>query len=146
MLIMKVIIPVLIYLFFFISCSNNRESSDTGLSIIEVNDVTTSGKQYEGTFESADDGSSLNIEKLDSLTVKVSIGLFRLTDIEDGVGELPNGHIKFRATDAAGNPIGGTIGIDGDDAILTFTESTWEYIPSGTTFHFVRKSGFCDSL
>lgn len=38
-----------------------------------------------------------------------------------------------------GNPISGEITVSGDTAKLVFTDSTWEYLPDGTTYTFDRK-------
>lgn len=71
----------------------------------------------------------------------VQIGIFRLTSLSDGVGELTADGMNFRATDASGNPISGTITVDGETATVTFTDSTWEYLPNGTAFRYRKSSG-----
>ena len=68
----------------------------------------------------------------------VQISIYRLTSIPDGVGRDTGDGIFFTATDAAGNPISGTVTLDGRTATLTFTDSTWEYLPNGTSFQFIR--------
>ena len=68
----------------------------------------------------------------------VEIGIYRLTTMDDGIGELTEDGLKFTATDAAGNPIGGIITLDGDVATVTFTDSTWGYIQNGDTFLYIR--------
>lgn len=70
----------------------------------------------------------------------VQISIYRLTSISDGVGQDTDDGISFTATDAAGNPISGTITLDGSTATVTFTDSTWGYLPSGTSFQFTRSS------
>ena len=70
----------------------------------------------------------------------VQISIYRLTSINDGVGQDTGDGISFTATDAAGNSISGTITLDGSTATITFTDSTWEYLPSGTSFQFTRSS------
>lgn len=92
-----------------------------------------------GKFENKNDESTLTISKEDNGRIKVEIGLNRLTTIDDGQGVLSDNGLTFSATDAAGNPIYGEIIIDGDIAKLIFTQSTWEYLPKGTTFTFERK-------
>ena len=92
-----------------------------------------------GEYEDKNDGSTLTISKNEKGRIKVEIGLTRLTSIDDGVGMLSDKGLTFSATDAAGNPIYGKIVIDGNTAILTFSQSTWEYLPNGTTFVFERK-------
>lgn len=92
-----------------------------------------------GEYENSNDGSTITISKSDNGRIKVEIGLTRLATIDDGVGVLFDNGLTFSATDAAGNPIYGEIAIEGNTAKLTFTESTWEYLPDGTTFTFKRK-------
>ena len=74
----------------------------------------------------------------------VQISIYRLTLIIDGVGQDTGDSISFTATDAAGNPISGTITLDGSTATVTFTDSTWEYLPSGTSFQFTRSPNVPD--
>ena len=62
-----------------------------------------------------------------------------LTSMDDGEGVLSDNGLTFSSTDAAGNPIYGEIVVEGNRAILTFTQSTWEYLPNGTTYTFQRK-------
>jgi len=88
----------------------------------------------------SNDGSTITIsEKTIMVGLNVEIGLTRLATIDDGVGVLFDNGLTFSATDAAGNPIYGEIAIEGNTAKHTFTESTWEYLPDGTTFTFKRK-------
>lgn len=87
---------------------------------------------------SANDGSTLTIDNRINSGPRVNISLFRLTDIEGGIAKISDGTLTFTATDAAGQPIGGRITFEGDTAHLTFTESSWEYLPKGTTYTFVR--------
>ena len=91
-----------------------------------------------GEYEDKNDGSTLTISKNENGRMKVEIGLTRLTSIDDGIGTLSDKGLTFSATDAAGNPIYGEIVVEGNRAILTFTQSTWEYLPNGTTYTFQR--------
>ena len=68
----------------------------------------------------------------------VQISIYRLTAILDGVGQDNGDGIFFTATDAAGDPISGTVTLDGRTATLTFTDSTWGYLPNGTSFQFIK--------
>lgn len=70
----------------------------------------------------------------------VQIGIYRLTSLEDGVGELTADGLLFTATDAAGNPISGIITGDGQTATVTFTDSTWEYLPNDSSFRYTKVS------
>lgn len=92
-----------------------------------------------GEYEDSNDGSTLTIYKKENGRIGVEIGLMRLSTIDDGLGTLSDCGLDFSATDAAGNPIYGEIVVEGNRAILTFTQSTWEYLPNGTTYTFQRK-------
>ena len=91
-----------------------------------------------GTYTDINDGSTLEIGNSTNSGLSVKINLFRLTDIDDGIGLISDGVLIFNATDAAGNPIKGKITLDSDTATLVFTESTWEYLPNGTSYSFIR--------
>ena len=73
-------------------------------------------------------------------TYFVQISIYRLTSISDGVGQDAGDGISFTATDAAGDPISGMITFDGKTATVTFTDSTWEYLPNGTSFQLTKSS------
>lgn len=96
--------------------------------------------KFIGTYTDVKDGSTLEIGESKNADASVKISLFRLTDIDDGIGRVSDGTLDFSATDASGNPIEGKIILDNDTARLTFTKSTWEYLPSGTSFGFVRNA------
>lgn len=104
-------------------------------------DKSTSAEQsFIGEYTDLNDGSTLIIGKNANSEPSVKISLFRLTDIDNGIGKVSDGTLTFTATDAAGQPIGGKITFDGDTAHLIFTESTWEYLPNGTAYSFIRGS------
>ncbi len=86
-----------------------------------------------GEYVDSNDGSTLTIIKEENGRLKLGISLTRLG------GALSDKGLTFSATDAAGNPIYGEIIIDGNNAKLKFTKSTWEYLPVGTTYTFQRK-------
>ena len=99
--------------------------------------------QYDNAYEietytDLNDGSTLTIDNRTNSGPRLNISLFRLTDIDGGIAKVSDGTLTFTATDAAGQPIRGRITFDGDTAHLTFTESSWEYLPNGTTYSFVR--------
>ncbi|MCM1112676.1 MAG: hypothetical protein NC399_05425 [Muribaculum sp.] len=83
---------------------------------------------------------NLEIAKGEDGKYIVQIGIFRLTQINDGVGELTAEGMKFTATDAAGNPISGVITVEGQTATVTFTDSTWEYLPNGSAYQYTKSS------
>lgn len=103
------------------------------------NDNTSAG--FIGEYTDPNDGSTLLIGKDTNSGASIKISLIRLTDIDDGIGTVAGDTLTFTATDAAGSPIKGKIALDGDTATVIFTESTWEYLPNGTTLHFMRNAG-----
>ena len=70
----------------------------------------------------------------------VQIGIFRLTTLNDGVGELTPEGMLFTATDAAGNPISGIITLKDEIATVKFTDSTWSLLENNTVFQYIKKS------
>ncbi len=99
---------------------------------------TSDEKCFIGEYTDQNDGSTLQISENPNPGPSIQISLFRLTDIDNGIGKISDDTLTFTATDAAGNPIKGEITLDGDTAHLTFIESSWVYLPKGTTYSFVR--------
>ena len=93
---------------------------------------------YVGEYQDgvSDSGLTIGFGADGNYTVQISI--YRLTAILDGVGWNTGGGIRFIATDASGDPISGTITLDGGTATVTFTGSTWEYLPDGTSFQYTK--------
>ncbi len=119
-------------------------SAPDTLPVVALEPPYTSGheepvcnERYIGKFEDRNDGSTLLIGRAEN-GYNVMIALSRLTEIDDGAGKLKDGLLVFTATDASGNPISGTITVNEDTAKLVFTDSTWEYLPAGTTYTFER--------
>lgn len=102
------------------------------------NDEYVYNEKYFGKFKDRSDGSSLEISRAEN-GYNVLIKLIRLTEIDDGIGKLKDGKLLFMGKDASGNPISGAITVQGDSAKLVFTDSTWEYLPAGTTYTLERK-------
>lgn len=94
---------------------------------------------YIGTFL-GDSGCDLIIEATENGTYSVQLAIYRLTGLDDGVGELTAEGMAFTATDASGDPIGGIITVEGDTATVTFTASTWPYLENGSSFSYIRTS------
>ncbi len=125
-----------------VACSANNKSTDSNHSMIDT--ANLQGEwcpaciNYIGEYTDTIDGSTLIIDKNTDSSLNIRIGLFRLTDIDNGIGIVKNDTLTFCATDAAGNPVKGFITLNGDAATLVFTESTWVYLPNGTTYQFNR--------
>jgi len=59
----------------------------------------------------------------------------------DGVGELAKEGMHFTVTDMQGNPMSGVITIQNEIATVTFTDSSWELIPTGSVYKYTKS---CD--
>lgn len=96
---------------------------------------------YIGEYLDADVGEpNLEIAKGDDGKFIVQIGIYRLTSLSDGIGELTDDGMRFTATDASGNPIRGVITVEDQTASVTFTDSTWDNLPNGSTFQYTKAS------
>ncbi len=96
---------------------------------------------YVGEYLDSDVGDpNLEIAKGADGKYIVQIGIYRLTTLDDGVGELTAEGLKFTATDAAGNPISGVITVENKTATVTFTDSAWEYLENGSSFQYSKCS------
>lgn len=96
---------------------------------------------YIGEYLDSDVGDpNLEIAKGSDGKYIVQIGIYRLTSLNDGIGELTADGMTFTATDAGGNPISGVITVDGQTAVVTFTDSTWDYLQNGSAFEYTKSS------
>ncbi len=95
--------------------------------------------EYAGIYNDYDnDEPNLEIVYGEDGTYRVVIGIFRLAIFEDGVGALTEEGLEFTATDPAGNPIAGVITREGEEAVVTFTDSTWDLIENGTSYRYLK--------
>ncbi len=115
---------------------NTSEESITPTNNISENDRTST--KFDGSFTYTNDGSTLQINLLPDGSYLLNISLFRLAGFDDATGHAANDTLSFTTTTPAMTPLKGVVVCKGDTAILTFTESTWEYIPVGSTYQFVR--------
>lgn len=125
----------------FGGCSHERpkeEGTPTGVDQpLDALDDTV----YLGEYLDADTKEAgLEIAKGKDGSYIIQIGIYRLTSLSDGVGELTAEGMKFTATDAADNPISGVITVEGEAATVTFTDSTWEYLENGASFSYIKSS------
>ncbi len=107
-----------------------EEDTDTTQDLEEI---------YVGAYADYDNGEpNLFITKGEDGKYDVKIGIFRLASMDDGVGELTENGMTFRATDPAGNPISGVITVKNGVAKVIFTDSTWVYLENGTTYEYTK--------
>ncbi|MBR3600489.1 MAG: hypothetical protein IKL53_11515 [Lachnospiraceae bacterium] len=124
-------------------CGATKEEKTTEQATTEA--VTTEQPTTEEDAEDAYTGVYLDYDNNEpNLTIKangdgtyeVTIGIFRLAVFDDGIGKLSDNGLEFTATDSAGNPIKGVITLEGNEAVVTFTDSTWELIENGTSYRY----------
>ena len=119
-------------------CKNQKSDNQNETTTIE--ESVTPEPSYEGVYLDEDNNEpNLYITRRDDGKYDVRIGIFRLTDLDDGIGTIGTNGMEFTATDAAGNPIGGEITLRGDTAEVVVTRSTWSLLENGSTFKYVRQ-------
>ena len=120
-------------------CKNQKSDNQNETTTIE--ESVTPEPSYEGVYLDEDNNEpNLYITRRDDGKYDVRIGIFRLTDLDDGIGTIGTNGMEFTATDAAGNPISGVITLEGETASVTFTDSTWELLESGSVFNYTKSS------
>ncbi|MCU6736749.1 hypothetical protein [Diplocloster agilis] len=120
---------------------NNSAVQKSSNTELEINGDVSDDTAYIGEYLDSDaQEPNLEIAKGNGGTYIVQIGIYRLTTLEDGIGELTAEGMHFTATDAAGHPISGLIISDGQTATVTFTDSTWENLPNDSAFRYTKAS------
>ena len=139
----KTIISFVLAVLTVCSCRNgNQEAVQDNTTVNEAltgQDQPTVSEALTGHFVSDYDGRSLTVSTREDGRYDIEIDLFRLTLLDDGIGDDSDGGIDFTATDAAGEPIGGHISIADSTATLTFVHSTWSLIEEGAKWEFKRE-------
>ena len=128
---LKIIIGLYAGILLFSGCASNT-SVVAGQSASVNAESATKGINKEEP--------NVNDAHLDDNKYIVQIGIYRLTSLSDGIGELTADGMNFTATDAAGSPIRGIITADGQAATVTFTDSTWDYLQNGSAFQYTKSS------
>lgn len=100
--------------------------------LIELVPAQQTGDFPEGRY---DDGYvDISLNKNADGTYAVSIGIYRLTMMDDGVGVVEDGVMNVTITDAAGNKMLWSISVENDKLKAVVTESTWMYLYNGDVF------------
>lgn len=121
--------------------NTEAESEDTSTEEPTITESYMDDSVYIGEYLDSDvQEPNLEIAKGDDDKYIVQIGIYRLTSLSDGIGELTVEGMNFTATDAAGNPISGVITVKEETATVTFTNSTWDYLQNGSTFEYTKSS------
>ncbi len=118
-----------------VGVSNNENFSETVYAIEEESfeyDASEESPErktkdiYVGEYNDYDvDEPNLQIQKNVDGTYIIQIGIFRLVSLNDGVGTLTEKGIEFTATAPNGEELTGIIVVEGDIAIITFTNEVW---------------------
>ena len=129
------IVMVAVFALVFAACSQyNQSNNDSAEQYLD--DTIYLGEYLDSDVEEP----NLEIAKDENGNYIVQIGIYRLTSLNDGVGELTAEGMKFTATDAAGNPISGVITVEREIATVTFMDSTWDYLKNGDSFSYTKSS------
>lgn len=100
---------------------------------------------YEGEYNDYDANEpSLEILKNEDGTYTIQIGIFRLAYLDDGVGTVTEDGISFSATGPDGNPIYGTITLEGEVATVAFDSAQWEAYSSINEYQYYKTSDVPD--
>lgn len=124
-----------------VSIEENIDFDDIDMEIEEIELTEADDAKYVGEYLDSDvNEPNLEIAKGEDGKYIVQIGIYRLTSLQDGIGELTDDGMVFSATDAAGNPISGIITVDEEIATVTFTYSTWDLLENGSSFVYNKSS------
>lgn len=126
----------------FISLENGApQIGERGLDITKPDAQPAGEADLVGEYTDAESGEpGLEIARNDDGTYTVQISILHLAQFTDGVGRPEGEGLAFTATDPDGNPIAGTVTLSGTTATVTFTDSTWNYIPNGERFTYEKAS------
>lgn len=96
---------------------------------------------FVGEYNSFDmDEPSLEIQKNEDGTYWIQIGIFRLVSLDDGKGIADDDGIMFSATAPNGQILEGTITLEGETAIVTFTNAEWSTYSSENVYKYYKTS------
>ena len=132
-----------------VGVSNNENSSETVHAIEETSGFDASEESpereikdiYVGEYNDYDvDEPNLQIQKNVDGTYTIQIGIFRLALLNDGIGILTEKGIEFTATAPNGEELTGIIVVEGDIAIVTFTNEVWATYSSINEYRYYKAS------
>ena len=126
----------------FISLENGTpQLGERGLDITKTDAQPAGEADLAGEYTDAESGEpGLEIADNGDGTYAVQISILHLAQFTDGTGRPEGEGLAFTATDPDGNPIAGTVTLSGTTATVTFTDSTWNYLPNGESFTYEKTS------
>ncbi len=131
----------------------DSEKLDSETQDNEIEDKETSDKQtenhetelYVGTYYDFDvNEPMLEISKEDDGTYKIQIGIFRLVQLDDCVGNRGEDGIEFTGTTPNGKEIQGSITLEEDVATVTFLSPEWSEYSSEKEYRYRKTSDISD--
>lgn len=147
---MKKFFRICILFFMLISLSAcGKDGSNEDTKVIQTSEEqieqTTDAKAssldaYEGEYNDYDnDEPNLEIKKNDDGTYQIQIGIFRLIQLDDCVGNATDEGIQFSTT-FSDNEISGIITLEDDIATVTFTSEGWSVYSSINEYKYHKTS------
>ena len=117
---------------------SNMETSENQATTEErvINPVT---EDITGMYACPVDDSTLSITAESENCYRVELILFRLTCIDDFIGKYESNVLTVSGTDSARNAITSEITFSDEQAVLTITDTTWEYLENGTQYIFSKE-------
>lgn len=121
-----------------VDTETETETETEAVSAASVSDDSL----YVGEYNDADsDSPNLEIARGEDGKYSVQIAVYRLASFTDGVGELTSDGMTFTATDPNDGTISGIITVTDDGkATVTFTDSSWSLLESGSYFEYTKTS------
>lgn len=157
----KILLTMMISVLALTACGKSEETSNTETNT-EVNSnadvkedlddcaetIVEQATTEQATEEQSDDpyvGEYLDYDNNDpnlfiknngNDTYSVEIGIFRLEVLEDYDAIVTDAGLEFE--DETTLKIKGVITLEGNEAVVTITESSWDLIASGTVYRYYR--------
>ncbi len=130
--------------FILIGLTACGDKSDGLVSGTDV-EAETDQDVYSGVYHDYDvNEPNLMIQKNDDGTYGIQIGIYRLVNLEDGVGNATEHGIAFTVTAPNGKNINGTVTVDGDIATVTFDSAEWSEYSSINEYQYYKVSEMMD--
>ncbi len=121
------------------ACGKTEVTTEVEVKEQSTTEHTETGEQlaYVGEYlDYENNDPSLIIKANGDGTYKVEIGVFRLAVYEDDDAILTEAGIEYESTEGTK----GVITLEGNEAVVTVTESTWDLAPVGTAYRYYRPS------
>lgn len=121
----------------------SEKKSDNSQEVTEKVDENSDSneEQYVGEYNAYDiDEPGLEIQQNDDGTYKIQIGIYRLIQLDECVGERTEKGMVFSTKELGDKDIRGTITIEDDVATVTFTGSDWSSYSEINEYKYYKTS------